>query len=86
MAMRNMTLFSAACGGKEVRDLIVKKRQSGGPKPLGVGGQIHASPQDSRFELCRTIAAVAKTFQDNRQITQKVHIDAGVSRQGLAEG
>src|ERR1051325_8476905 len=48
-----------------------------------IGRQIHPAPDDSGFELCRAVSAIAEGLQNRMEIRDEKDIRSSVSRQIL---
>jgi hypothetical protein len=65
-----------ACGvrGEEVGHLVVQEGETRGPETLCVCGEVKATPGESPFKLCRTVAAVPEPTEDLRKRGETVDV------------
>src|SRR5262249_6681169 len=65
--------------------VIVKERQSRGPKALRIGCQIHTAAQYSPFQLRHPIAPIAEALEERQYVTETEDRHAGIGSQLLSE-
>src|SRR4029077_3168019 len=70
-------------GREEAGDVIVKEREAGGAKALGVSRQIELAAKDASFQLHRAIAAIAEALEDGPQVREEKDVHGGVRGQLL---
>src|SRR3990172_2394191 len=72
-------------GREEPDDLVVEESQPGGPSPEGVCRQVQFPADDTCLHLGDSVAAIAGSTQDRRQVRQEENRYAGGAAQLLAQ-